>query len=206
VRTDLDLALTLAHDLTFPMYSFIGAGAFAQVGRKRAAGTRGAPTPARGPRGPPGCSPCAPRSAAAGARLGCRSRCPSASAPTPIPAAPQVHRAILRGATPVAVKLLCSPALLPDGAPSPHAAALLDELRIMSRVPVHPNIVTCFGGCDQPPELFIVEVRAPQGGRGRRFCRPEGAAWRLPRGSCASRAPPRVLGPLLSPPAAAPAD
>ncbi|GBF91918.1 V-type proton ATPase subunit B-like [Raphidocelis subcapitata] len=98
MRTDLDLGLSLGRDLTFPMYSFIGSGAFAQV-----------------------------------------------------------HRAILRGGTPVAVKLLCGPALGPDGALSPHAAALLGELRIMARVPAHPNVVTCHGGCDRPPELFIVE-------------------------------------------------
>jgi len=31
-RTDMDLGMSLGGDLTFPMYSFIGAGAFAQVG------------------------------------------------------------------------------------------------------------------------------------------------------------------------------
>lgn len=98
VRTDLDMEMSMARDLAFPMYSFIGAGAFAQV-----------------------------------------------------------HRAILRGSTPVAVKLLSSCALLPDGRLSGHAAALLDEMRIMSRVPVHPNVVACFGGCSRLPELFIVE-------------------------------------------------
>ncbi|KAI8473495.1 MAG: kinase-like domain-containing protein [Monoraphidium minutum] len=98
VRPDLDLDMTLARDLAFPMYSFIGAGAFAQV-----------------------------------------------------------HRAVLHAATPVAVKLLTGFAQLPDGQLTSSAASLLDELRIMARVPSHPNVVTCFGGSITPPELFIVE-------------------------------------------------
>lgn len=89
----------------------------------------------------------------------------SNAAPPSHPApAPQVHRALLRGATPVAVKLLSGPARGPCGGPTPNAASLMSELSIMARAPAHPNVVTCYGGCDRPPELFIVEVCVQAGG------------------------------------------
>ncbi|KAI8462275.1 MAG: hypothetical protein J3K34DRAFT_527865 [Monoraphidium minutum] len=93
VRCGVDLGMALS-DLQFPVYSFIGAGAFGQV-----------------------------------------------------------HRAILRGRIPVAVKLLSSAGASDGGT----AANLVEELQIMSRVPDHRNIVKCYGGSEAPPELFIVE-------------------------------------------------
>ncbi len=67
----------------------------------------------------------------------------------------QVHRAILKGRLPVAVKMVPCPA----NAPPRMADSLLEEIKIMSRIS-HPNCVKCYGGCQKPPNIFIVEVKA----------------------------------------------
>lgn len=72
-----------------------------------------------------------------------------------------MHRAILHGKVPVAVKLL----IAGNEAPPPSVVdAMIEELQIMCRVPDHPNIVKCYGGSQTPPNIFLVEVSGAPGG------------------------------------------
>jgi hypothetical protein len=143
-----DLSIDFDNDLAFPLYSYIGAGAFGQVGLTIVPGlvehycwnrVMGPPAWSGHTGGPPARFHCTQPDLGPTQRHTPKSRTSQHGMlhPCSPPSWPQVHRALLRGALPVAVKLLAN-----SGVPVTPSmvASLVEEMHIMSRVS-HPNIV-----------------------------------------------------------------
>lgn len=151
-QAGVDLAMDANTDLAFPSNSFIGQGAFGQVSTV----IRGNQTgySCGGKRLCLWCHLCSMSVPACGQlSRNCvcvLSICPSAACDC---ALLQVHRALLRGRHPVAVKMLTDPDL--RAADPDTLRSFREELMIMAKLD-HPHILRCYGGNLEVVNPFIV--------------------------------------------------